>query len=333
MLAELVDRIDRHCDAPVLDAVVDVLPTLLDAELAVAYRVGVEHRRRLYLDLFHQRGAPKTFHQTYQRFVARASEKSTSPAYDVLHPEPLQRNVAVVASKLISPKDWENAPVTLQVFQPLGLHRHAHVRVRVCDGSLLLSWVGVLGLGRYGARELALLNGIVAPLASRLRFEARLAEGARDAAAIVALLETIPVPAFLVREGRVIVHASTVGKSLLDAGVVDPVASIARSREHDDPWVQIRPLVLPGLPEHVLVVHEPAHDELDARLAHASRRWRLTPAQTGVLRRLARGEANKTIAEHLGCAVVTVEVHVTALLKRATASSRAELVAKFWTLR
>lgn len=40
---------------------------------------------------------------------------------------------------------------------------------------------------------------------------------------------------------------------------------------------------------------------------------------------------NAEVAERLGCTVRTVETHLTALLDRADASSRLEIVAAFWT--
>ncbi len=60
-------------------------------------------------------------------------------------------------------------------------------------------------------------------------------------------------------------------------------------------------------------------------------RFGLTPRQTSVVARVARGCSNKEIAAELGCAEVTVEFHVTALLEKMGSRNRAELVARFWT--
>ena len=43
------------------------------------------------------------------------------------------------------------------------------------------------------------------------------------------------------------------------------------------------------------------------------------------------GEVTKDIAQTLGCSESTVELHVTALLRKSGATSRTELVARFWT--
>lgn len=65
-------------------------------------------------------------------------------------------------------------------------------------------------------------------------------------------------------------------------------------------------------------------------LARATARWCLTPRQRQVLSLLARGLANKEIARDLNCAEVTVEFHVTGLLKRCGADNRTVLAARFW---
>jgi DNA-binding NarL/FixJ family response regulator len=69
----------------------------------------------------------------------------------------------------------------------------------------------------------------------------------------------------------------------------------------------------------------------DARLAAAAKRWRLTPRETDVLKRVVvEGEPNKVIAANLGCSEATVEVHVTRLLAKAGASSRVALAIAYW---
>jgi DNA-binding NarL/FixJ family response regulator len=72
-------------------------------------------------------------------------------------------------------------------------------------------------------------------------------------------------------------------------------------------------------------------DPLELRLASATPAWKLTRRQAEVMRLIARGDANKEIAANLGCAENTVELHVTALLRRVGVSSRTQLVARFWS--
>jgi DNA-binding CsgD family transcriptional regulator len=66
-------------------------------------------------------------------------------------------------------------------------------------------------------------------------------------------------------------------------------------------------------------------------LERAVARWQLTPRQRQVLAVVAQGKSNKEIAQALGCAENTVELHVTQLLRRAEVKSRAELIAHFWS--
>ena len=68
-------------------------------------------------------------------------------------------------------------------------------------------------------------------------------------------------------------------------------------------------------------------------LRSATARWGLTAREIEVVRLLAEGEANKCIASRLGAAPRTIEVHVTTILRKAKADSRARLVALFWTQR
>jgi DNA-binding CsgD family transcriptional regulator len=71
--------------------------------------------------------------------------------------------------------------------------------------------------------------------------------------------------------------------------------------------------------------------EITQRLDAAKDAWDLTPRQLDVLQYLARGEANKEIAQKLSCAENTVELHVTHLLRKSGASSRAQVIARFWS--
>jgi DNA-binding CsgD family transcriptional regulator len=80
---------------------------------------------------------------------------------------------------------------------------------------------------------------------------------------------------------------------------------------------------------HVVLMHDGAR-AFAARLERVAAAWRLTPRQVEVVALVARGYANKEIAAALGCALHTVEIHVTELLRRAGLSSRAALVAEIW---
>jgi DNA-binding CsgD family transcriptional regulator len=68
----------------------------------------------------------------------------------------------------------------------------------------------------------------------------------------------------------------------------------------------------------------------DACYSRVVTAWGLTPRQLEVVAELVRGASNKEIAERLGLALHTVEVHVTEVLRRTGHSNRSALVAAFW---
>ena len=57
----------------------------------------------------------------------------------------------------------------------------------------------------------------------------------------------------------------------------------------------------------------------------------LTPRQCEITIMLADGKSNKEIARELRCAEVTVEFHVTAILRKSGCESRSAVAAKFWS--
>ncbi|MEW5850598.1 MAG: LuxR C-terminal-related transcriptional regulator [Myxococcota bacterium] len=73
----------------------------------------------------------------------------------------------------------------------------------------------------------------------------------------------------------------------------------------------------------------PQQEGRSTRVECAAREWDLTGRQTEVLELLARGLGNKEIASRLQCAESTVEFHVTALLRKSSTTSRANLI---WAL-
>lgn len=79
-----------------------------------------------------------------------------------------------------------------------------------------------------------------------------------------------------------------------------------------------------------LLVEQSGRGETERRIAAARTNWQLTRAEARVFERLGRGTSNKTIARDIGCSIRTVELHVSSILKKARARSRAELIAKLW---
>jgi len=72
------------------------------------------------------------------------------------------------------------------------------------------------------------------------------------------------------------------------------------------------------------------HDPFQARLDVAHERWRLSPRQLSVLRRLAHGESDAEIATALGFDVEAVDFVVRQLLQKSGAATRPELITRLW---
>jgi DNA-binding CsgD family transcriptional regulator len=79
-----------------------------------------------------------------------------------------------------------------------------------------------------------------------------------------------------------------------------------------------------------LVVVECVEAALDETVARSVEEWGLTTRQAYVLRYVLDGMSNKEIADRTRLAVRTVEVHITAILVKASVDSRARLIAKTW---
>jgi len=151
-------------------------------------------------------------------------------------------------------------------------------------------------------------------------------------AALEATMEILPAPAFLVDVKGALRHANTAGHVLLETDRATR-AKLRDAVRGGLPTAQLTPVVGAGLAPHFLVTLAPPADETGHRVALARERWSLTPRQAEVLARVAAGEPNKTIAARLGCEVKTVEVHVTALLRKSDSESRTGLLARLLTLR
>lgn len=252
--------------------------------------------------------------------------------YDLARPEPRQRNVALTCADA---ERFRRVPRGStrhnSVFVELGLGGFDQVRVLVCDGEALLGWVGGLRERDFGAREKQILDRLVPALRHRLGLERQLERASLTSAALAAVLEAISAPAFVCNRAGHVVHRNAAGAAQLDAapGLAEGLRACARGLP--SPFQRTR-ISAPGAHDHWLVLARATPGDTKPRLAVATTRWGLTPKQAEVLSHVARGDANKTVAARLGCAESTVELHVTALLAKAEAESRAQLVAKFWTL-
>jgi DNA-binding CsgD family transcriptional regulator len=139
---------------------------------------------------------------------------------------------------------------------------------------------------------------------------------------LVAAIQHIPVPAFVISSSGRIVAANPAGRTWLDAtpdaksalcqrGGPDPSRfCITESRRGACAYSLA---VLRGNPTPCATIRVPAE-------------WALTPREQQVVGLVARGAPNHDIARVLCCAIRTVEHHVTNIFRKALVVSRAGLI-------
>jgi DNA-binding NarL/FixJ family response regulator len=132
-----------------------------------------------------------------------------------------------------------------------------------------------------------------------------------------------------VRGRRSVAHANHIGHTLLanDGRGVETEVRIALASGRAEAIA----VASAGMTEHELVILRASSPRFEAAIARAAETWSLTARQRDVLALIACGDPNKSIATKLGCAERTIEVHVTAVLKKARASGRSELTARVWS--
>ena len=152
-----------------------------------------------------------------------------------------------------------------------------------------------------------------------------------EAAGLSAALDEIPSSAFVIWADGSVALANVAGQSASDRDPELVASSLLASLGGRDGTFRVRRILSPGAPSHYIAVQQGEAEDPAPRVAAAAVRWGVTPRQAEVLGLLALGQANKTIAQALGCAGATVEIHVSTLLKKSGCESRCELVSKFWS--
>jgi DNA-binding NarL/FixJ family response regulator len=308
-----------------LREVVAQLPRLLSADHACAFLV----RRRetaCWLEFFHGAQMPAGLRAAYARWLQTAPRSFDS--YDPERPDPRQRNIPLRLRDVQRLAPRAPTPMVRSFLPRFALSECDQLRVLVCEGPVLLAWVGAFRAGSFGRDEVRLLAGVVPALQRRLAFERRLSGAQQRAGAIALALESVPAAVFVVGRTGAVLHANEAGRAMLDRdrrGVEAQVAAALRgtgSALHVaalDPQSELR-----------LAVLQRRTDAAPLVLA-ARARWQLTPRQTEVLQLVGQGLSNRAVAAALRCAESTVELHVTALLARSRCESRAQLVARLWS--
>jgi DNA-binding CsgD family transcriptional regulator len=144
-------------------------------------------------------------------------------------------------------------------------------------------------------------------------------------------MEAIHAPAFLIRNVNV-VHANALGRARLGTQLDATRKALDEAwASHPPAGVEVTRVRSAGTPDHALVILRATAADVGSRATALAERWGLTPRQREVLAWVARGSSNRDIGQRLGCAESTVELHVTAILRKAGCGSRTQLMAGFWS--
>lgn len=239
----------------------------------------------------------------------------------------------------LTPEEWTQARTMLSsvpamsLYRRLGLEHMAHLRVLVCEGDMMLGWVGAFRSEPFTEREQHLLHALTPAIQRRMALDRRLREAGLLGPALGAALEVLGRPAWVVTFSGRVMHTNKAGQARLaqDAqGVTAQVRDCIRSPPGTGPLFSSGPLRTAGLPDHYLVLDPGPPLDPGSRLPVLTQRWGLTAREAQVLEHVVQGETNKAIALHLGCAERTVEVHVTHLLNKAQVESRSALISRFF---
>ncbi len=249
--------------------------------------------------------------------------------YNALSPEPPQRDRVLDSKQIGALTRGKNRDVQDVVLERLGALGNDMMRVLVCDGPSLLACVGIVQPQAFTARQRELFELVVPAFRRRLKFDRLVSATSLARGCVSVALEHAGGPAWLLGPGGRVEHANAAARSQLDSDRTATLATLDRCRAGA---AEARFSVTPlrsgaGGIGHVVV-------ETIARtppgVPTAAARLGLTPAQTRVLERVARGSSNATIAAELKVAERTVEAHVTAILEKAHVPSRAALIVQIF---
>jgi DNA-binding CsgD family transcriptional regulator len=283
-------------------------------------------------EFVHAHGAPalvRAVHQIAARVTeGRGSSEAPSFAlYDPLRPDVRQRNVIVDDSWF----RFDSASETLvgRAYEETGLARRPQLRVLVCDGPMLLAWIGAFRDEPMSTRERRIFARLLAPLRRRLRVERMMGEAQPGIPALVAALDAVAWPSFLVTPCGNIEHANLIGRRALELHPCEVRAEVREQLACRQGGPPIQVDEAGAMARYIVVLRdEPSKDA--ARASAAARAWGLSARQAEVLAHLVRGDTNKDIAVKLGLSPRTVEIHASAILRKAGADTRTHLARLVW---
>lgn len=248
--------------------------------------------------------------------------------FNPLRPATWQRNRAFAEAQLIE-RTGMTPPSALRLAREILTPQTDQLRTLICDGPALVAWVGGFRDGRFASRDVQILQALVPSLRARLLVEGTLNLKCNYRELFGAALESIGAPAYVINQGGSLVHANAVGLALFADSRVDIQNRLRRILQATKKGECAPGLSVSQVDGYWLIVDRTlASGRHEARVACWCRDMRLTPRQGQVAVLVAEGHTNSSIGAILGCSERTVEVHVSSILARASASSRAELVAR-----
>jgi DNA-binding CsgD family transcriptional regulator len=140
--------------------------------------------------------------------------------------------------------------------------------------------------------------------------------------ALVAAIQHIAIPAFVVASSGRVVAANPTGRCWL-ASQPSGIRALSRAGGPDPACFEVTPSA-PGRAGTVLAVLRIS--ESAAGTLSPPVHWCLTPREHEVIALLGRGASNQQIADTLACTVRTVEHHVSNILRKAQVDNRAALI-------
>lgn len=316
-------------EGEVWSAVLERLRAAFDARVASRY-LPERERDGWSIQSIDVEAGSRSRSEAIRRHVAPAIQEQLngSPFYNPLKPAMPQRNRALLLSDVTTATGRSVASIA-EYMSKLRLAHHDQIRVLVCDDSHLLSWLGVLGDQTFDKTDREALQSVVPALANRLRFDQLVHDAAHATATLEATLDAMQVPCFVLHASGRVLEANAAGRSLCDLnpGLKAQLASVPG---HPDSSFQLHPVRVRGVPARYVVTLRGRSQSASSRLAERASRWRLTERQTTVLGWLVQGLANKDIASRLNIVLGTVELHVSAILRKARVDSRTALIAAYW---
>ena len=280
------------------------------------------------LDFLHARGFKET---QLDAFTAALSSGGSVLNFDPVRPPRSHRNRAVDVWKSF-PRSDTHPTGSYPFWRSVGLGDHEQMRVLVCEADTLLAWVGGFRETPFRPLELRRLERLAQPMRRALSIDRKLRDARLDRLALEAALERLGSPAFVAHGGGRVEVANRWGRDIYDRspGATRQLLADAIARRHagGSPGVELVPLDASSGGDTCLVLLTRPPEEIEGRLRAAAIAFGLTPRQSEVLRLVASGDANKTIAERLGCTEATVEAHATAIYRKAGVDGRTALVAK-----